>query len=109
MNRSVCQVATLFLIGCLVALCFTHPVPAKADGPVVRVVLFFSPTCPHCHQVMTETLPPLMEHYGNQLQIVSVNTSHPDGQALYQAAIERYAIPEERRGVPTLIIGATAG
>jgi uncharacterized membrane protein len=36
-----------------------------------------------------------------------VNTAHPDGQALYLAAIERYAIPYERRGVPTLIIDDT--
>jgi uncharacterized membrane protein len=77
----------------------------KADGPVVRAVLFFSPTCPHCHQVMTEDLPPLIEQYGEQLQIMSIDTYKSDGLALYQAAIRRYAIPEGRLGVPTLIIG----
>jgi uncharacterized membrane protein len=79
----------------------------KADGPVVRAVLFFSPTCPHCHQVMTEDLPPLIEQYGEQLQIMSIDTYQSDGLALYQAAIRRYAIPEGRLGVPTLIIGGT--
>jgi uncharacterized membrane protein/glutaredoxin len=81
--------------------------PVKADNPVVRAVLFFSPTCPHCHKVMTEDLPPLREQYGEQLQIVEIDTTQPEGQTLYQAAIERYAIPEERLGVPTLIIGDT--
>ena len=31
--------------------------PALAQEPVVRAVLFFSPTCPHCHEVITEDLP----------------------------------------------------
>lgn len=34
---------------------------AHAEDPVVRAVLFWSKTCPHCHVVLTETLPPLQE------------------------------------------------
>jgi uncharacterized membrane protein/glutaredoxin len=79
--------------------------PVQAQEATVRAVLFYSPSCPHCHQVISQDLPPLLEKYGEQLQIVGVDTSQPGGQALYQAAIERYHIPEERRGVPTLIIG----
>ena len=36
----------------------THPLPSAAGPnatqapPVVRAVLFFSPTCPHCHEVI---------------------------------------------------------
>jgi uncharacterized membrane protein len=50
-------------------------------------------------------LPPLFEKYGERLQVIGVDTTQPGGQDLYQAAIQRYGIPEERRGVPTLIIG----
>jgi uncharacterized membrane protein len=75
-----------------------------AELPVVRAVLFYSPTCGHCHRVITEVLPPLFEQYGDQLQIVGLNTASLEGQTLYQAAIEHYAIPNERRGVPTLIV-----
>jgi len=35
--------------------------------PVVHAVLFYSPTCPHCHLVINDTLLPLLEKYGDQL------------------------------------------
>lgn len=82
--------------------------PVFADGPVVHAVLFYSPSCSHCHHVITEVLPPLLEQYGDQFNIVGVNIAEADGQTLYQAAIEHFAIPAERRGVPTLLIGETA-
>ena len=40
---------------------------------VARAVLFYSPTCPHCHKVMTEDLPPLVERYGDRFVIVGVD------------------------------------
>lgn len=78
---------------------------AQDDQPVIRAVLFFSSTCPHCEKVINEDLPPLNEKYGDQLQILGINTALPEGQALYQSAITYYETPQERRGVPTLIIG----
>jgi len=78
-----------------------------ADGPVVHAVMFYSPSCGHCHYVITEVLPPLMEEYDDQLQIIGINVAEEGGQALYQAAVTHFAIPAERRGVPTLIIGET--
>jgi hypothetical protein len=41
------------------------------------------------------------------LQIVGIDVSGPAGQTLYQATIANYQIPEDRRGVPTLVIGET--
>jgi thiol-disulfide isomerase/thioredoxin len=78
--------------------------PVQADVPVVCALLFYSPTCPHCHQVITEDLQPLLEKYGDQLRIVGVDTSSPGGQVLFQPAIERFNIPPERQAVPMLII-----
>jgi len=78
--------------------------PVKADEPIVRAVLFYSPSCPHCHQVITNDFPPLFDKYGDQLQIVGVDTSTVGGQKLFISAIERFSIPEERRAVPMLII-----
>jgi uncharacterized membrane protein len=68
-------------------------------------VLFYSPTCGHCHRVITESLPPLVERYGAQLQIVAVDTTSDRGQALFTAAIAQFRIPPERQGVPLLIVG----
>jgi len=79
---------------------------AQAPSPgVVRAVLFYSPTCPHCHKVMTEDLPPIVRRYGPQLRIASVNVATPGGQALYQATVAHFALPDDRLGVPTLVVG----
>ncbi len=80
---------------------------ALAADPAVRAVLFYSPSCGHCHYVIDEVLTPLVDQYGDQLQIVGINISEPDGQTLYQDTIVQMAIPDTRRGVPTLIVGDT--
>lgn len=76
-----------------------------ANDSVVHTVLLYAPSCPHCHVVMNEVLPPLSEQYGQQLQVLKVDVSHPDGQALYQSAIAAFAIADTRQGVPAMIIG----
>jgi len=101
LNRSLFLIA---LLGSLLVL-FGQTLPAQAQVPVVRAVIFYSPSCPHCHQVINEDLPPLMEQYGEQLLIVGVNTADPGGQALFAATIEHFAIPEGQRGVPMLVVG----
>jgi len=90
----------LTLILCLLAVS-----PAAAQEPRVHVVLFYSPTCGHCQQLIQNDLPPLLEKYGSQLEILAIDVSQPAGQELYIAAIERYSIAEERRGVPAMIVG----
>lgn len=94
---------TLILLG-LVAL------PAQAqqsEQPDVRAVLFYSPTCPHCHTVINETLIPLVERFGDRLQIVAINITDPEGRILYDASTERFQIPAELSGVPRLVVGET--
>ena len=76
---------------------------ALAQDKVVHTIIFYSPQCPHCHMVLTEVLPPLQEQYGDQLQILEIDTSQEEGYALYEAAVEKYH--PAQRGVPTLIIG----
>jgi uncharacterized membrane protein/thiol-disulfide isomerase/thioredoxin len=78
----------------------------SANSPVVRAVLFFSPTCSHCHKVMTEDLPPLQAQYQEQLKILQIDVTQEAGQTLYQNAIEQFNIPPEKLGVPTLILGS---
>jgi uncharacterized membrane protein len=80
---------------------------AQASGdPVVQAVLFYSPSCPHCHTVITELLVPMVERYGSdRLQIIGIDTTLPGGGELYLTTIERYEIPRARQAVPTLIVG----
>ena len=92
---------TVFL---LLALVF---IPALAQESQVNAVLFYSPTCGHCEKVINEELPPLLEKFGSNLNIVGINVSIQQGQELYKSAIERFEIPEEKLGVPCLIVGET--
>jgi len=96
---------SLMIIG---GLFLTSPiVVAQTHEARVQAVLFYSPTCPHCHAVINELLIPMNNEYGEKLQVVGIDITTPDGQRLYQTAITRYQISDDRHGVPTLIIGET--
>jgi uncharacterized membrane protein/thiol-disulfide isomerase/thioredoxin len=78
---------------------------AVAGEPVIHALFFFSPSCPHCHKVISEDLPPIVEKYQENLKILVVNTYTEKGQELYMSAVDRFEIPDQRIGVPTLIVG----
>jgi uncharacterized membrane protein/thiol-disulfide isomerase/thioredoxin len=85
---------------------FVVPSPnaqAQSPQPIVHAVLFYSPTCPHCQHVINDTLPPLMQKYGNQLEITGVDVTQPQGQTLFLAALDKFKLLDG--GVPFLIIG----
>ncbi len=107
-QRLVRLIASLLLLGSILGWLLPSPLYAQrivtADS-VVRAVLFYSPTCPHCHEVIQNDLPPLIEKYGERLDIIGVDVTQDSGQALYQAAIRIFSIPAERLGVPALIVG----
>lgn len=79
----------------------------KTEDPVVYAVLFYSPTCPHCHETIQNVLLPLMDDYGKQLVVIGLDITTEAGHYLYQNAVNYYKIPETRQGVPTLIIEDT--
>lgn len=94
------------LLVLLVILMSTQVVHAQEpETAVVQAILFYSPTCPHCHEVMENHLPAIKEQYGDRLQLVGIDTSLQVGSQLYQDAVRALSIPEERLGVPTIIIG----
>ncbi len=79
--------------------------PAGAQEPAVRAILFYSPTCLHCHEVMNQVLPPLIDQYGEQLTILAINTTEQSGAGLYLAVAEHFQVPQDRRAVPLLVVG----
>lgn len=92
----------LLLLGLALAVA---PAPLAAQGAVVRAVLFYSPSCPHCHKVMTEDLPPLVDRYGDRLVMVAVDVTTQTGQTLFRATAEHFAIAQDDLGVPMLVAG----
>ena len=81
--------------------------PKAAAADVVDAVLFYRPDCPHCHYVLTEVFPPLQQQYGDRLVILEIDTTTPQGNALWQAALATYDLSRgnpPQVGVPTLIV-----
>ncbi len=101
------------VIGLLLLIAFSFSkTPAFAaqnqeDQPVVHAVLFYSPTCGHCAIVIQEVLPPLIDQFGDQLQIIGINVGTQEGAELFQRFLEDWNIPEDRYGVPALVVGST--
>lgn len=95
------------LLVALIALLLTlmGATSARANEPVAHGILFFSPTCPYCHVVIDDVLPPLEARYGAQLAIMIIDVSQPDGQAIYRSAVTSFNVPQDRLGVPALAFG----
>jgi len=79
--------------------------PAGAEEPVVRAVLFWSTTCPHCQEVVDNVLPPIQAKYGNKFDLRQIEVSDEANSEIFLATLLKYQIPEEDWGVPFLIIG----
>jgi len=80
------------------------PTPPRSAG-VVRAVLFWSATCPHCHQVINNVLPPLQQKYGERLDIRMFELSDPAALELFEAMLDALHVPPEQWGVPFMIVG----
>ncbi len=104
-GSSMMEIRSRLILILVVLLLFASApaLPAAAQTPVVRAVLFYSPTCLVCHEIMGDFLPPLMEKYGGQLEILNIDVTTTVGQRIYQEAIKAFGITDNRKGVPTLI------
>ena len=77
----------------------------RQPTPVVNAVLFWSQTCPHCHYVIDNVLPPLKEQYRDQFNLLLVEMrSQQDWELLAQVAAQ-FGISRGNVGVPFLVIG----
>ena len=99
---------------------------ATAQAPVVRAVLFYSPTCSHCLQLMRE-IPGIFERnggtaavwnetglaqeelaffqvYNGNLDVLMVNVSLTLGRNFYNEHTLSAGIPAGRTGVPRLAV-----
>lgn len=94
----------LLMVGLLLLLMLGGSATAQEEA-VVHAVLFYSPTCPHCHDVIDESLPPIQEQFGDQLRVLLVDVSKAAGAAIFRSACVPYNIPAERCGsVPTMLL-----
>ena len=104
---SILKLGTMSMFAAAIAAGLSIPTAARAEPAIVRAVLFFSPTCPHCHHVMEKHLAPLSETYGERLHIVAIDIRTRNGNDLFRAVMSHYRIPREDWGVPALVVGDT--
>jgi len=101
---SVVKRNALLLVAALVFVALAVA-PTAGQQPVVRMLFFFSPTCPHCEASYTEVIRPLMDEYGDQLEIGFVDISIPQNYAGLLQLEAAYGIASEQSGVPEVFIG----
>ncbi|MGQ9595731.1 MAG: hypothetical protein ACUVXH_14560 [Anaerolineae bacterium] len=83
-----------------------QPSPAEAGPGVVRMLFFYSPTCPHCHDIITNYFPILDAKYGDRIEVYALNVQDPASYSLLLAIEEKAGLPENQRGfVPTMLVG----
>lgn len=101
-----CLLIPIVVFAAALAL-FSSAMPASAQSgqPVVRGVLFWSATCPHCHYVIDEVLPPLQAKYGDQLDIVMVELNSQESADRFYAAGAALGVARDHMGVPMMIVG----
>jgi uncharacterized membrane protein/thiol-disulfide isomerase/thioredoxin len=92
------------LIATILAFSVNQASAQITETTVVRAVLFTSPICTFCREIVERDLPPVIQGFGEQLEILHVDVNTPEGEKLYQAALEAFNVP---RGVPLLFIGQT--
>ena len=80
-------------------------VVGRAEPPVVKMLFFYSPSCHKCEAMIEEYWPSAFAKYGDQLQVLFIDTSFPDNLEMWQAAEAQSGVRAEERGVPGVIIG----
>lgn len=76
----------------------------QAAQPCAFAILFYSPTCPACHNYIENDLPALQETFGDQLEILFFDVSTEGGSYWAQQAYETFDVPRENWAVPMMII-----
>ena len=65
----------LALAAILTGIQHTSALAQPASTATVKAVLFYSPTCPHCHAVINDTILPLMNQYGEDFVVIGIDIS----------------------------------
>ncbi len=80
---------------------------AQSEGPVVGFYLFYSETCPHCHEIMEDYLPTVYATYGDRVVYQYFNLRGSNDNVRTMLALEtQLGVPDELQGyVPALVIG----
>jgi cytochrome c biogenesis protein CcdA/thiol-disulfide isomerase/thioredoxin len=77
--------------------------PCSAQA--VHGLFFYRTDCPHCAAILEEVINPLEEELGSDLDIRLINIDYADNYELFLKVQELFAVPNEDRVIPTLVLG----
>lgn len=90
----------------LLLLLVAAPGVGTQEKPVARFILFYSETCPYCHEVMENYLPTVYEKYGDQIEHRYLKTSESENGRLFHGLLRKFDAPPDKQGsIPALFIG----
>ncbi len=90
---------------CVWIFLWALPGGLRAEEPIVQALLFHSEDCPHCVVVRNEVLPPLLDKYGEKLEIRDMNIADPRNFEMMLGFEMMYQISEDKVGIPEIFIG----
>ena len=78
---------------------------AQEQQAVAYGIFFYSPSCPHCQDVIDNHWDNIQSEFGDALKVVFVNVQIPEGSQLMQSTTAAMGI--DANSVPMLILGET--
>jgi len=93
---------TLLLIVMVLGWLAPH---TEAQEPVVRMLLFYSPECPHCQNIIENFLPQLRDQFGDQLETTMLDIQEANNYDWMLAMEKEYGVTEEEAAIPEIFIG----
>jgi len=89
---------------------FSQAATSRQQKPVVHFYLYYSETCPHCHEVMQNYLPKVYEKYGAQVEHQDFDIYNNNEIYVTMLGLEKkLGVPDDQQGyVPALFIGDKA-
>ncbi len=101
-NGSWCLKTLLCFLCYLISTC---PLFSQTtSSPQAKGIFFFKPDCPQCERLQRDILPDIKKQFGDQISILSLNTTHKKGGQLYLNAIVDLGIPFSQ-SLPIVIFG----
>lgn len=93
----------LYVVAVILSFLIPSLVAAQTnDQPAVRIIMFHSPHCPYCREVLENVLPPIQAIYGDRLEVQFYDLTVPEDYAIFAALHERF--PDLPGSIPQLYI-----
>jgi cytochrome c biogenesis protein CcdA/thiol-disulfide isomerase/thioredoxin len=99
------QASSTYPVAQEVAPVLVENFPDSEGDSQAHVLYFYANECTHCKAVYDEVLTPLMEKYGDQLDLRMLETGIPENYELLIATEAYFKVKPEERALPVIVVG----